>query len=89
MPPEEGFTIQQEGTEPAQYAKICRTLSIQDRGLFWSEIWALSNDPKRLEALGINAIYGNVVYRQLRPGLIYVFKLSSTGTLWPEVIPDL
>lgn len=89
MKPEDGFIIQQEGTEPAQYAKLCRAFSIQDRGLFWQEIWALSNDPKRLETLGVSAIYGNVVYRKLRPGLIYVFKLSGTGTLYPEVIPDL
>ena len=89
MTPEQGFVIQPQGTEPAQYTALCKTLSIQDRSLFWDEIWSLSNDPKRLETLGINAIYGNVVYHQLRPGLIYVFKLSSTGTLWPEVIPDL
>lgn len=89
MRPEEGFVIEEEGTEPVQYAKICSALSIRDRALFWNEMWALSNDPKRLESLGINAVYGNVVYRQMRPGLIYVFKLSSTGALWPEVIPDL
>jgi hypothetical protein len=89
MPPEDGFVLEQEGSEPAQYANICKTLTIRDRALFWGEIWALSNDPKRLEPLGISAIYGNVVYRQMRPGLIYVFKLSSTGALWPEVIPDL
>jgi hypothetical protein len=89
MAPEEGFVLEQEGSEPAQYAKICGALSIRDRTLFWGEIWALSNDPKRLEPLGVTAIYGNVVYRQMKPGLIYVFKLSSTGALWPEVIPDL
>lgn len=89
MRPEDGFIIEQEGTEPAVYAKLCRTFSIQERNLFWQEMWTLSNDLKRLESLGISAIYGNVVYRQLQPDLIYVFKLSSTGTLWPEVIPDL
>ncbi len=89
MRPEEGFVIHPEGAEPAHYANICKALSVRDRALFWEEIWALSNDPKRLEALGVSAVYGNVVYRQLRPGLIYVFKLSSTGTLWPEVIPEL
>jgi hypothetical protein len=39
--------------------------------------------------LGISAVYGNVVYRQMKPGLIYVFKQGSTGALWAEVIPDL
>jgi hypothetical protein len=89
MRPEEGFVIQPEGVEPAPYAHLCRKLPLQDRRLFWEEIWRLSNEPKRLEALGISAVYGNAVYRQMRPGLIYVFKLSSTGAFWAEVIPDL
>ncbi|NLH17176.1 MAG: hypothetical protein GX455_11410, partial [Phycisphaerae bacterium] len=53
------------------------------------EIWALSNDPARLQQLGITAVYGNVVYRKLRPGLIYVFKISNTGQLYPETVPAL
>lgn len=89
MRPEEGIAIQAEGEEPAAYAAICRKLSLRERRLFWEEIWSLSNQPKRLEGLGIRAVYGNVVYRQMRPGLIYVFKLSSTGAFWAEVIPDL
>lgn len=89
MRPEDGFVIQPEGTEPASYADIGRKLSVKDRQLFWQEIWSLSNQPKRLESLGIRAIYGNAVYRQMRPGLIYIFKLSSTGAFWAEVIPDL
>lgn len=89
MTPEQGILIEQPGTEPAQYAKLCRDFSIRDRALFWKEIWALADDPARLEALGISAIYGNVVYRKLQPGLIYIFKLTAAGTLYPEVIPDL
>jgi hypothetical protein len=89
MRPADGISLEQEGVEPAQYANICRMLSSRDRRLFWQEIWSLSNQPKRLESLGISAVYGNAVYRQMRPGLIYVFKLSSTGAFWAEVIPDL
>lgn len=89
MLPEDGFPIETTGTEPARYAVLCQTLSIQDRQLFWNEIWNLANEPKKLENLGISSIFGNVVYRTLKPGLIYVFKLSSTGSIYPEVIPDL
>ncbi len=89
MPPEKGTPIETEGQPSPRYAHICQKLSIEDRDLFWSEIWNLSNNPKRLEGLGIKAIFGNGVYRQLKPGLIYVFKVSSTGTLYPEIIPDL
>lgn len=89
MRPEDGFVIQPEGKEPAAYATLCQKLSLRDRRVFWEEVWSLSNQPKRLESLGIRAVYGNVVYRQMRPGLIYVFKLSSTGAFWAEIIPDL
>jgi len=89
MRPQDGFSIEQEGAEPARYAQLCEKLSLQDRQLFWKSIWDLANDPYRLEKLGIHAVYGNVVYQRLQPGLIYVFKISPTGTLYPEVVPDL
>jgi hypothetical protein len=68
---------------------LCEKLSIRDRRLFWGEIWKLSNDPAALQKLGIKAIYGNVVYRQLKPGLIYIFKIGDAGALIPEIVPDL
>lgn len=89
MTPEQGYAIETEGKPSPRYEALCEKLSIEDKQLFWDEIWQLSNNPKRLEKLGIKAIFGNVVYRQLKPGLIYVFKVSSTGSLYPEIIPDL
>ena len=89
MPPEEGFPIESFGKEPQRYADICAALSIRDRTLFWKEIWNLSDDPERLSRLGIQAIYGNVVYKKVKPGLIYMFKISNTGTLYPETVPDI
>jgi hypothetical protein len=89
MRPQDGFSIEQEGVEPARYGRLCEALSLEDRQLFWESIWDLSNDPYRLEQMGIRAVYGNVVYQRLQPGLIYIFKISPTGTLFPEVIPDL
>ena len=89
MPPEKGFPIETEGQPSPRYAQLCEKLSIEDGQLFWDEIWKLSNNPKQLERLGIKAVYGNAVYRQLKPGLIYIFKVSSTGAVHPEIIPDL
>lgn len=89
QPPEEGFPIEMSGQPSPRYAQLCEKLSIEEEQLFWDEIWELSNNPKRLERLGIKAVYGNAVYRQLKPGLIYIFKVSGTGTLYPEIIPDL
>jgi len=89
QPPEQGFPIETASQPSPRYAQLCAKLSIEDSQLFWDEIWQLSNNPKRLEKLGIKAVYGNAVYRQLKPGLIYIFKVSNTGTLHPEIIPDL
>jgi hypothetical protein len=89
MRPEDGFAIETEGDEPKRYADICSRLNLRDKELFWKEIWGLADDKERLAEYGIMAVYGNVVYRKVRPGLVYVFKISSTGNLYPEVIPDL
>lgn len=89
MPPEQGYPIETQGQPSPRYAELCAKLSIEDNKLFWDEIWQLSNNPKRLESLGIKAVFGDAIYRQIKPGLIYVFKVSNTGTLYPEIIPDL
>ena len=88
-PPEQGLPINIESQAPARYAQLCQHLSLQDRQLFWDNIWSLANDPNHLTDFGIQAIYGNVVYQKLQPGLIYVFKIDNTGSLYPEVVPDL
>jgi hypothetical protein len=89
MRPEEGFPIEEPGQEPARYRALTQKLGLRDREVFWQGIWDLAHDPKRLEHLGIKAVFGNVVYEQLRPGRIYVFKADSNGSLYPEVVPDL
>lgn len=87
--PEQGFPIEAEGKPSPRYTQLCEKLSIEDGQLFWDGIWQLSNNPKRLENLGIKAVFGNAVYRQLKPGLIYVFKVSGNGAVNSEFYPDL
>lgn len=89
MTPEQGFPIEAPGLAPARYAELCAKLSIRDTSLFWEEIWKLSDDPGRLSKAGIQAIYGNVVYKRLQPGLIYVFNIDASGGLYPQTVPDL
>ena len=89
MSPDQALPIEEDGVQPQRYADIAAKLSLRDRKLFWQEIWSLANDPNRLEEAGVKAIWGNVVYQKLKPGLIYVFKISPTGSLYPEVVPDL
>jgi len=59
------------------------------RELFWSNIWELANNPDKLSEYDIKAVYGNVVYARLTKGVIYIFKISSTGQVYPEVVPEM
>jgi hypothetical protein len=87
--PQNAFPIESPGAEPQRYADLMNRLSIKQRELFWSNIWDLANKPEKLNEFGITAIYGNVIYSQLKPGLIYIFKISPTGQLYPEIVPDM
>jgi hypothetical protein len=87
--PSAGFPLEEPGAEPARYAGLLSRLRLKDKQMFWDAIWDLSNDPDALQQHGIQAVYGNAVYKKLRPGLIYVFKISPTGRLIPETVPDL
>ena len=89
MAPQNGFAIESPGAEPARYADLLAKLSIKQRELFWSNIWDLANDTEKLKQDGISAIYGNAVYSKLKEGLIYVFKISPTGQLYPEIVPEM
>jgi len=89
MAPQNGFAIEHPGTEPQRYSDLLEALPIKQKQMFWSNIWDLANDPEKLKQHDIEAIYGNVVYSRLRKGLIYVFKVSPTGQVYPEVVPDM
>lgn len=89
MTPEEGFAIEVPGDEPRRYTDLSKTLSLADRQRFWQTLWDLANEPQRLADKGITAIHGNVVYQRLRPGLLYVFKITNSGDVTVETVPDL
>ncbi len=89
MSPQTGYAIESAGAEPARYADLLMKLPIKQREIFWSNIWDLANDVEKLKTDGISAIYGNAVYSKLRPNLIYVFKITASGQLYPEVVPEM
>jgi len=89
MAPEQGFAIEEPGAEPQRYGDLLKLLPIKQKRLFWSHIWDLANDPDKLKEHDIEAIYGNAVYSRLREGLIYIFKISPAGQVYPEVVPDI
>lgn len=87
--PEEGLPIERPGAEPRRYNDLLKILPSKHRELFWSSIWDLANDPDKLRQHDMRAVYGNVVYSRLKPGLVYIFKISPAGQLYPEVVPDI
>ena len=89
MSPSEGFDIATPGSHPERYADVLRNLKQSDQDLFWEAIWDLSNNPEALPDYGVKAIYGNAVYKRLRPGLIYVFKIGTDGQVYPETVLDM
>lgn len=89
MSPRDGFAIESAGQEPIRYGDLLQALPIPQQQLFWEHIWQLANDPERLSQYGVEAVYGNAVYQKIRPGLIYVFKITPSGQVYPETIPDI
>lgn len=84
--PASGENIQTPGTTPERYYAITQSLQLRDRTIFWEAIWDLSNDPNRLNDYGVKAIFGNAIYTRMQPGKVYLFKISSTGQVYPEVV---
>ncbi len=89
MAPSEGYEIETPGTHPERYAGLLRELKLPEQQMFWEAIWDLSNNPEALRQHGIKAIYGNAVYKRLRPGLIYIFKIGPDGHVYPETVLDM
>jgi hypothetical protein len=87
--PENGLMIEESGKEPQRYKDLLKLLPEKERSLFWTNIWGLANNLDQLKEYDIKAVYGNVVYSKLRKGLIYIFKISPTGQLYPETVPDM
>ena len=89
MAPSEGLPVEMEFLTPERYADFLAQLKLPEQEMFWEAIWKLADDPDVLKKHGIEAVYGNVVYKKLRPGLIYVFKISANGRVYPETVPDI
>ena len=70
-------------------AELLSELRLPEQKMFWDAIWDLANHPESLREYGIKAIYGNAVYKRLRPGLIYVFKIGNDGQVYPETVLDM
>lgn len=84
--PADGEVIEIPGTAPERYYTITESLHLKNRDIFWVAIWDLANDSTRLSEYGVQAIFGNAIYTRMEPGKVYLFKISATGQIYPEVV---
>ncbi|MGI9517946.1 MAG: hypothetical protein ACR2NP_12915 [Pirellulaceae bacterium] len=47
----------------------------------WDDFWALANDPRRQQELGIRGNHGQVNYLQVEPGMVYQVDLRASDGL--------
>ena len=84
--PADGDAIEMVGSAPERYYSITESLQLKNRDLFWEAIWDLANDPEQLSDYGVQAVFGNAIYTRMEPGKVYLFKISSTGQIYPETV---
>ena len=84
--PANGSAIEIPGTAPERYYTITESLHLKNRDIFWEAIWDLANDTTRLNDYGVEAVFGNAIYARMQPGKVYLFKISSTGQIYPEIV---
>ncbi len=89
LAPEDGFMIEEPGTEPQRYKDLLKALPVEHCKLFWTNIWDLANDSKKLDQYGIDAIYGNDLNFKMIPGLVYIFKITPTGNFSRMIVLDI
>jgi len=84
--PVNGEAIELASTAPERYYTITESLHLKNRDIFWEAIWDLANDPTRLSDYGVQAVFGNAIYTRMQPGKVYLFKISTTGQIYPEIV---
>jgi len=85
-PPEQGELIEVPESAPERYYSITKSLKVKDRSVFWEAVWDLANDPQRLSEYGLTAVFGNAIYTKMEMNKVYLFKIGSTGQIYPEVM---
>jgi hypothetical protein len=84
--PANGEPIEIPGTAPERYYMITKSLHIKNRDIFWEAIWDLANNTDRLRDYGVQAVFGNAIYTRMQIGKVYLFKISATGQIYPEIV---
>lgn len=81
--PQDGFSIDPEGRQPAVYATGKGT---ELERKIWADFWSIANDPARAAELGIRAAHGQAVSIKAQPNKSYRIELRASDglTIAPE-----
>ncbi len=82
--PEEGFSIDRQGAQPAAYA-TGRPMSDFEREI-WDRFWEYANDAEKQAKAGIRAAHGQGVYQKVMPGKRYRLQLRASDGL--SLVPE-
>lgn len=82
--PEEGFSIDRQGAQPAAYA-TGRPMSDFEREI-WDKFWEYANDAEKQAKAGIRAAHGQGVYQKVIPGKRYRLQLRASDGL--SLVPE-
>lgn len=82
--PEEGFSIDRQGAQPAAYA-TGRPMSDFEREI-WDKFWEYANDAEKQAKAGIRAAHGQGVYQKVMPGKRYRLQLRASDGL--SLVPE-
>lgn len=76
--PIDGTQIVNVGDIPPAYADPDEPRSEFEQTM-WERFWDLCNDPKLAEEMGVRVAQGEVVYKPMKPGLLYELTIDASG----------
>lgn len=81
--PRDGYQLDQHGSRPLSYARGGKISDLEEK--IWQDFWAIANDHKRAEELGIRAIHGDAVSFKAEAGKRYTLQIRASGG--PTLLP--
>lgn len=84
MRPQDGYPLDEPGKVPAGY-RISSEVDEFEK-LLWQRFWDLANDPKLAQEYGVRVAQGEIVYKPMKPGLLYELTIDAIGGLNLETL---
>ena len=77
--PNDGFSLDEAGSRPTVYARGSKMSDFEKR--IWDDFWAVANDEKKQEQLGVRAAHGDAPSIKVQKGKAYRVELRASDGL--------